>query len=123
MSTPEGRIKRKIFEYLENRPDVKDFWNQKSMGTFSITGYRKRGKYDKVGISDILGFLKNGQMFGLEVKDIKGKASEAQLDFIKLLNDLGHIGGIVRSVEDAENVINNGIKQVKRGKINFYKRH
>ena len=68
------------------------------------------------GSSDIIGFIRKeitedmvGQVAAiftaLEVKTPKGKATEEQEAFVKLVNESGGIAGIVRSVEEAQEVV------------------
>lgn len=74
-----------------------------------------RSKLDRVsyfktgavkGRSD-LSAIKDGRIVFLEVKDATGKPSEEQLNFIKQMQErYGCKAGIVRSVEDAERLVN-----------------
>lgn len=52
------------------------------------------------GGSDLIGIYK-GRFCAFEVKTAKGKATEAQLNFIGAVIRNGGIAGVVRSVEDA----------------------
>ncbi len=58
------------------------------------------------GYSDLSGHRKSdGKAIYLEVKTETGKASKEQLNFIEQMSKTGAIAGIVRSVEDAVNLI------------------
>lgn len=52
------------------------------------------------GGSDLIGIYK-GRFCAFEVKTAKGKATESQLNFISAVIRNGGIAGVVRSVEDA----------------------
>ena len=57
------------------------------------------------GFSDLIA-VKGGRIFFLEVKTETGKASPEQLNFIATLRDrYGCIAGIVRSVEEAVDLV------------------
>ncbi len=69
-----------------------------------------------IGSSDLIGFTSKvitpdmvGQTVAiftaLEVKTPTGKVSPAQTKFVDMVNKLGGIGAIVRSVDDAVNVV------------------
>lgn len=112
MATPEGKIKRKICDYLATRADVIFFWTQATTGTFNPmlgTFRRMNGKYQKKGISDILGFMQDGRFFALEVKSKTGRATKEQLEFLDVVKKLGHASGIVRSIEDTQEVLSGKI--------------
>lgn len=70
--------------------------------------YTETGEKIRVGIpgmSDLL-FIGNGFIAWIEVKTAKGRPSKEQLNFIRLMNSMGHRAGIARSVEDALYIIN-----------------
>lgn len=56
------------------------------------------------GTSDLL-FVGKGFIAFLEVKTSRGKPSKEQLKFIEVIKSLGHKAGIVRSVQDALELI------------------
>ena len=58
------------------------------------------------GFSDLFGFRKSdGKMFFLEVKTEKGKTSEYQKKFLKEMSKYNVITGIVRSIDEAINLL------------------
>jgi len=64
------------------------------------------------GIADIVGQLRTsksgrGTLFALEVKTEAGRLSDVQKDFIDTVVEAGGTAGVVRSVEDALELINN----------------
>lgn len=59
------------------------------------------------GFSDLFGYrLSDNKAVFLEIKNEKGKASKEQLHFIKTMNEKGAIAGVVRSVDEAMELIN-----------------
>lgn len=81
------------------------FWKNASGGFFDGNTFRKHTSPFAInGTSDILGILQGGRFVALEVKD-KGKASKAQLVFIKKVKELGGVGGVVRSVCQVQEVL------------------
>ena len=69
------------------------------------TEYGSRIKVGITGMSDILFFRNDGVPFWLEVKTKKGRPSKDQLKFLEVMKNINVKGGIVRSVEDALNLI------------------
>lgn len=54
------------------------------------------------GAADLIGLVKpHGRFLALEVKSRTGRASKEQIQFLALVNRMGGVGGIVRSVEEA----------------------
>lgn len=70
-----------------------------------LTEYGGRVKVGIPGMSDILFCKDNGKIAWLEVKTQKGKPSKEQENFISVMKSMGFCAGIVRSVEDAINLI------------------
>ena len=71
------------------------------------------GRYIQTGLpngfSDLFGFLKkDGRAFFLEVKTDKGRLSKEQSNFLEQMSKYGAITGVVRSVEEAMEVLSNG---------------
>lgn len=60
------------------------------------------------GIPDLLFIGKGGITAWIEVKTDKGRPSEEQVNFIKMLRDHGHRAGIARSVADALEILEGG---------------
>lgn len=74
--------------------------------------YTEQGQKIRIGVpgmSDLL-FIGQGFIAWIEVKNSKGRPSKDQLNFIKLMNSMGHRAGIARSVEDALYIINKPTK-------------
>ena len=74
------------------------FLNDKKYGRRAI-------KMGKAGVSDIIGCLPNGRILCLEVKTAKGQPTELQADFLaEIIRNKG-VAGIVRSIEDVEELL------------------
>lgn len=63
-----------------------------------------------VGHSDYYGHRPDGKAFYLETKTPIGRASEAQIRFIKAMQDSGALAGFARTIEDAFNIVFGGQK-------------
>lgn len=71
-------------------------------------------RYGKAGIPDIIACI-NGRFVGIEVKAPKGKASPLQERNIKLINDNGGYGVIVKPDDFEELKIN--LKRISKGEM------
>lgn len=59
-----------------------------------------------VGRSDLSGFRqKDGRAYFMEVKTSTGRATTEQLAFLNAMKIRGAIAGVVRSIEDAQNLL------------------
>lgn len=105
----EKVIETDILDYLNTVPGA-FFWKNNSGGVFDPTKrvFRKNtNPHIFNGVSDILGLYK-GQMVVIEVKRPKPNKtypSQAQKDFIARVDSCGGAGYIARSVEDAEEIM------------------
>lgn len=97
----EAQIQRAILAALGARPDVRIFRNEvgrafdpktNSHVTFGLC----------VGSSDLIGIVApTGRLLALEVKSATGQPTQQQLRFVEMVNQMGGVGRIVRSVDDA----------------------
>ena len=62
------------------------------------------GMYGTAGLPDVICCI-NGRFVGLEIKTPKGKATALQTAVLRKIRDSGGVARIVRSVEEAEAVI------------------
>jgi hypothetical protein len=72
--------------------------------------------FQRSGIPDLIGCI-NGRFIGLEVKDPKNKsygATKLQLHIIELIKESDGIAGVVRSFEEAKELIDNGLIQTPK---------
>lgn len=58
------------------------------------------------GMPDLLFIGPNGRVAWIEVKTPKGRPSEEQKRFLKMLQEKGHRAGIARNTEEALKIIN-----------------
>ena len=70
-----------------------------------LTDYGGRVQVGIVGISDILFCKNNGKIAWLEVKTKKGRPSDEQLNFISVMRSMGFCAEIVRSVDEAIEIV------------------
>ncbi len=109
----EAQVRHSIVEYLGARPDVRIFSNARGNGWLGDAKEAGEGVYIAHprrmtfglfdGASDLIGWITIKGMavfFSLEVKSPTGKPSEAQLNWIRVVKEMGGIAGVVRSVED-----------------------
>lgn len=97
----EKEIENAILQYLNLLPETKA-WKNQSIGVYDPVKrvYRmNRGAYTARGTSDIIGICQ-GVMLCIEVKTPKGKISQAQKDFLDIMEHLGALAFVARSVDD-----------------------
>lgn len=96
---PETILKREILLALNAIPGVR-FWNN-VVGFDDITkthyGLAK-------GSADLIGTA-HGRFVGLEVKTPKGRLSPDQKLWLEAVNRLGGVGAVVRSVDEAIQIV------------------
>ncbi len=107
--TPEGLIKRQICEFLTYKHPEIMFWMNDSKGTWDPTRkvFRKKTRFERKGVLDILGVLPGGQAFACEVKTKTGRISPEQKTFIAEFNAKGGFAFVARSVEDVDEAFSN----------------
>jgi penicillin-binding protein-related factor A (putative recombinase) len=89
-------LARKMFVFRTNNAPVYDA---------KIGCYRKKGKYQRAGMSDILGSFA-GRLLAIEVKKPGGKPSDEQVEFIDDVNRYGGIGFIIDNLDDVIKKLN-----------------
>ena len=83
------------------------------------TGASRNGRlrFGKVGSGDVIGLWADGRFISVETKMGRDKASQAQLDFAKMVNDLGGMAIFACDIQDVIDMIN----QLRRDeRIPFY---
>lgn len=77
------------------------------------------GNYIRFGIrgqSDLTGIVEDGRRLEIEVKTKRGRPSEHQVNFLRMIERLGGISFVARSVKDVEDrFILEGIKKGAEG--------
>lgn len=76
-------------------------YSKKGWRLFRVNaGLSFRGKYVvkglPAGVSDLIGFTDKGRFVAIEVKSGRTKLTQAQKDFLKIVNDAGGIGLVHR---------------------------
>ncbi|HEY8272144.1 MAG TPA: VRR-NUC domain-containing protein [Pseudobdellovibrionaceae bacterium] len=96
--TPEGRIELEIFNFLRG---IGIFcFKHDSVGIFDPVKkiYRKSSNPNRVaGVSDVLGIAPGGRFIAIEVKSEKGRLTDEQRKFIRMVQDNGGIAFVARS--------------------------
>ena len=98
----ENAVVSEIIEYLSWKGIF--CWQNKNIATYDRkTGaYRKFGKHQIAGISDILGIMYDGRMLAIECKDGYNKATDEQKEFIDNINKAGGIAFVAYGIDDVE---------------------
>lgn len=127
----EENVKRTIRKHFGQRPDLKLFTNPVGTGFVGSDVQMHRTQSGSralilnprridfglcVGSSDLIGIRRcvcecgrtSGQFVALEVKTETGKPTPDQLNFLRVVNELGGAAGVVRSVDDVEALFTNG---------------
>jgi hypothetical protein len=98
--TPEGRIERDIFIFLQS---IGVFcWKCDRHGTFDPVKkvFRKSHNPFRInGVADILGII-DGRMLAIEVKSATGRLTDEQRVFLRRINEEGGVGIVGRSAKD-----------------------
>ena len=98
MTTPEGKVKRKINEWLDIH--MPGHWRVMPRG----------GPFGKAGCPDIL-ICWMGIFIAIEVKSDTGEASAMQMMNLKMIQRAGGIAALVRGYDVAKlNAIRNAVK-------------
>jgi hypothetical protein len=101
----ENQVKNDILDFLNFYSMHVDFWRQNNGGVYDpkTKCFRKKSKYERNGVADILGFFKNsGRFLAIEVKMPGRGPSKDQLSFLNSINDAGGVAFIAHGIEDVE---------------------
>lgn len=112
-SADEASIQEAIFDYLVMRGHLVIRVNagatkldeqEDGVGRFvRFVYYAALGFVAKTaGIADLIGCTREGRFFAVECKTAKGKASKAQLAFLRLVEERTGLALIGRSIEDVQ---------------------
>lgn len=133
----EKPIQSRIFAAVGSHPDVRVFRNNVGVawqgdakrlpnGDVIISNPRRvvyglcEGSSDLIGLRSVtvtpaMVGSRIAQFAAVEVKGSKGRATDRQLAFLRMVQDLGGTGGVARSVEDAQDILGIGAS----GQSNF----
>lgn len=97
----EAQVQREILAALGARPDVRIFRNDVGRAIDPRSGAHLAFGLC-VGSSDLIGLVApHGRFLALEVKSQTGQPTPAQSAFIAMVNAMGGVGRVVRSVDEA----------------------
>ena len=96
--------KRADFVAWRNNCGVAKHWNEKTQREDIVRYGLAQGS------SDIIGIAKGGRFVALEVKSDTGRVTKEQATFLRLVNSMGGVGDVVRSVEEAMAAVDRAVK-------------
>ena len=98
----ESDIQKAILEYLHYRGIYA--WRNHTTGIYNAKGggFIPTGMQ---GVADILGILEGGRFLAIEVKTEKGKTTENQDNFLKMIDEKGGLSFVARSIEDVDRLL------------------
>ena len=106
--TPESALVRSIRLAVGQQAGIVIWRNSTGIAVFRSSGYREQTvRYGLCpGSADIIGLVApHGRFLALEVKTPKGRLTKEQQCFLDLINRLGGVGRMVRSVNEAMAVL------------------
>ena len=96
----EKELENSILEFLAYHKITA--WKNNSTGIYDprVQRYRKKSKYDRVGVSDILGVLPDGLFLAIEVKkNEKARIRPSQKRFIEDVNQSKGVAFVAHSLD------------------------
>ena len=98
----ENAVTNEILEYLAWKGIYA--WKNKNIPTFDPKRnvFRRAGKYEIRGVSDIIGVMQNGTILCIECKTGYNKASDVQNEFIDNINKAGGIAFVAYGIDDVK---------------------
>lgn len=101
----EADILRQCLEYLALRGILA--WRNNNGAVFDPTRkvFRSPPRGSMPGASDIIGCLAGGRMLAVECKSSDGKLSRDQRHFLDMVERLGGLAVVVRSIDDLEKAL------------------
>jgi hypothetical protein len=99
----EAELQAEILLAVGSRPDCRIWRNNTGVGR-TLSGQRVI-RFGLVGSADLLGILRGGRFLAVEVKTAKGRQSEAQRNFQRMIESMGGIYVLARDVQTVVDVI------------------
>ena len=99
----EAELQAEILLAVGSRPDCRIWRNNTGVGR-TLSGQRVI-RFGLVGSADLLGILRGGRFLAVEVKTAKGRQSEAQRNFQRMVEAMGGIYVLARDVQTVVDVI------------------
>lgn len=100
----EGQIQAEVVKYLRNvcKELVFSVPNELAGANAKIRMAQFIAKGLLPGVSDLVAVWKDGSVSFVEMKDAKGRQSQNQITFQKMVTELGHEYVVLRSLDDAK---------------------
>lgn len=99
----EAELQAEILLAVGSRPDCRIWRNNTGVGR-TLSGQRVI-RFGLVGSADLLGILRGGRFLAVEVKTAKGRQSEAQRNFQRMIEAMGGVYVLARDVQTVIDVI------------------
>jgi len=99
----EAELQAEILLAVGGRPDCRIWRNNTGVGR-TLSGQRVI-RFGLVGSADLLGILRGGRFLAVEVKTAKGRQSEAQRNFQRMVEAMGGVYVLARDVQTVIDVI------------------
>lgn len=99
----EAELQAEILLAVGSRPDCRIWRNNTGVGR-TLSGQRVI-RFGLVGSADLLGILRGGRFLAVEVKTAKGRQSEAQRNFQRMIESMGGVYVLARDVQTVVDVI------------------
>lgn len=98
----ESAVLREVLAHLSRHPNVA--WHVRMSVARTIAKSGRWVSIGRPGMSDIIGQLRDGRFLAIEVKTPRGKLTEQQANFLKLVAANGGAAYVARSVEDLKDL-------------------
>lgn len=99
----EAELQAEILLAVGSRPDCRIWRNNTGVGR-TLSGQRVI-RFGLVGSADLLGILRGGRFLAVEVKTAKGRQSEAQRNYQRMIESMGGVYVLARDVQTVVDVI------------------
>lgn len=99
----EAELQAEILLAVGSRPDCRIWRNNTGVGR-TLSGQRVI-RFGLLGSADLLGILRGGRFLAVEVKTKRGRQSEAQRNFQRMIESMGGVYVLARDVQTVVDVI------------------
>ncbi len=99
----EATVLESVIRYARIHPKVA--WIRR-INTGAVKMQSRYMRFGFVGCSDLIGQMIDGRFLALECKSNTGKLTEEQTAFLDRVKRHGGVAGMVRSIDDAEVLLN-----------------
>lgn len=99
--TPEKTIQNAILRAYATRPWLRIWRQNTGMAQYSaVDGSHRTVRFGLPGQADLSGILNDGRRLEIEVKTARGRQSEQQQNYQRMIERFGGVYILARSVED-----------------------